>query len=144
MGEIGQVIARDTNIVTVQLVRTEACASCRVCTMGMKKEEMLLRAQNECGANIGDSVEIELREGVFFHAVAIMYLLPFSLLLIGFVAGHFIGGVFLAGTPHSLTSFASGILLMLLGYLFIKKNEPRYKKGHFTPSAVRIAAQKNE
>ena len=145
MGETGLVTARDADMLTVQLTRTEACASCRACTMGMQQEEMLLRARNECNADVGDTVAVALREGAFFRAMAVMYMIPFGLLLAGFAAGYALClglGQILPLPTHAreLVSFITGILCMLSGYWLIRKHEPRFKRGQFTPCAVAIVA----
>ena len=137
MGESGLVTARKGDFVTVQLTRTEACANCRACTMGMKTEEMLLHAHNECDAEIGDTVEVALRDGAFFRAMATMYLIPFGMLLGGFAAGYALGAPLDTGV-RELVSFAAGVLCMLAGYWYIRKNEARHRRGQFTPYAVAI------
>ena len=142
MGETGLVTAREREFVTVQLTRTEACANCRACTMGMKTEEMLLRARNECNAEVGDVVEIALGEGVFLRAMAVMYLIPFGMLLLGFAAGYVLGGM-LAANLREVIAFVSGVVFMLLGYWWIRKREPQRKRGQFTPSAVAIVPAPN-
>jgi len=142
MAETGLVTAADGAFVTVQMTRTEACASCRACTMGMQKEGMHLRARNMCHAQTGDTVEITLEEGAFLRAAAILYILPFGLLLLGLGAGYWLFGLFLGGILRDALTFAAGLALMLPGYLFIRKNEHKYKQGRFTPMAVAVVEQK--
>jgi len=138
MAETGFVIEADDSFVTVRMTRTEACAQCRACTMGMQKEEMRLRAQNLCGAHIGDTVEIALEEGAFLRAAAILYILPLGLLVLGLAGGHYLFGLFMNGILRDLLTFAAGVSLMLPGFLLIRRNEHKYKQGRFTPLAVAL------
>jgi len=142
MGEAGLVISceeRDT--VTVRLTRTEACANCRACSVGMQKEDMLLHARNECGAAVGDTVEVALKEGVFGQAVLIMYAIPFAAFLLGLGVGYALGD--LAGAGQEVVAFAGGVFGMLLGYGYIRKNEVRYKKKRVMPAAVAVVSKGN-
>ena len=41
--------------------------------MTFSSKEMVLEAANECGADVGDWVELELQQDGFFNAVMIMY-----------------------------------------------------------------------
>ncbi len=76
MAETGSVIDIEGDKVIVKLQRTEACAKCGACSVGMKTQDMLIKAHNQCDAIIGDEVEIELEESNFIVAVMIMYGLP--------------------------------------------------------------------
>lgn len=138
MGEIGRVIDKKGDSVTVSLLRTEACAGCRACTMGMQKQEMLMTAKNECGANVGDNVRVELKEGIFLKAVAIMYALPLLFLIAGFFVGIIIGDFFELSGLREIISFAVGVLFLFFSHLIIKRNEKRFKSKEFKPLAVEI------
>ena len=75
MAEKGQVTQLKPNDkAVVRMLRTEACAKCRVC-MTFTSKEMILEAYNQCGAEVGDWVELELQQDGFFNAVMIMYAL---------------------------------------------------------------------
>ena len=101
---------------------------------------MTLRARNLCGAAVGDTVEVALGEGAFLRAAAILYILPLVLLAAGIGAGYFLFGLLFDGLARDALAFAAGVALMLPGFLFIRRNEHRYKQGRFTPMAVAVAA----
>lgn len=143
MGEIGQVIDKKGESVTVSLERTEACAHCRACIAGMQKREMLMTARNECGANVGDYVKIELREGVFIKAAVVMYAVPLVFLVTGFFAGSAIGNLTGLNNISEIVGFAVGIFFMFFSYVIIRKNEKYFRSKGFTPLAVEIVRDSN-
>ena len=58
MAEKGQVTQiKPNNKAVVKMLRTEACAKCRVC-MTFSSKEMVMEASNQCGADFGDSGEL--------------------------------------------------------------------------------------
>ena len=76
MAEKGQVTQiKPNNKAVVKMLRTEACAKCRVC-MTFSSKEMVMEASNQCGADVGDWVELEMQHDGFFNAVMIMYAFP--------------------------------------------------------------------
>ena len=87
MAEKGQVTQiKPNNKAVVKMLRTEACAKCRVC-MTFSSKEMVMEASNQCGADVGDWVELEMQHDGFFNAVMIMYAFPCAGLLIGVLLG---------------------------------------------------------
>ena len=137
MAEIGKVIEIEKNKVVVLLERKEACAKCRACSAGLKAEEMLIRAENICGAKVGDKVEIALEETDFIKAVLIMYGFPFVMFLIGLFGGYY--GCLSANIPNpELIGFIVGLILVAIGYGLIKSQEKRWRSGNYVPKAIAI------
>ncbi len=136
MGEIGTVIKKTNNKVTLELLKNEACKSCMACTMGAEGKVVTIEAVNKCSAKIGDEVELYLDNQNFLHAVIIMYILPLIALFIGLFVGFLLSKV----VPFNaeLTSITIGFLFTISTYLIIKKNENRFKTAKFTPVAKRI------
>lgn len=135
LGETGLVTAlsADESKITVTFRRGEACEKCRACLAGPAgSEEMLMEAKNLCGANIGDTVEIELRDGYFFKAALITYGIP----LFALFAGISLGMLFF----DEIWAFASGIALMLLSYAVIKFSGERFTKSGFVPMAIAVVS----
>lgn len=137
MGEIGKVIAKDDNKVKVELLRTEACAKCKACTVGMKSETMVINCLNICNAKVNDKVEIMLEEENFLKAVAIMYGIPFMGFIFGVFAGYY-GSVRLGLASNELISCCTGMVCVVVSFLWIKSNEEKWKKQNFVPKAIRI------
>ena len=137
MAEIGKVIDIEKNKVVVSLERKEACAKCRACSAGLKAEEMLIRAENICGAKVGDKVEIALEETDFIKAVLIMYGFPFVMFLIGLFGGYY--GCLSANIPNpELIGFIVGLILVAIGYGLIKSQEKRWRSGNYVPKAIAV------
>ena len=138
MAEVGNVIDIENNKVVVKLKRTEACAKCRACTAGMESKDMIIKAYNQCGANVVDNVEIVLEEANFIAAVAIMYGLPFLGLIVGTVIGIF-GSKAIGLENNELIGFGVGLVFICLTYLWIKSKESYWKSKNFVPKAIRKA-----
>ncbi|MBR4014946.1 MAG: SoxR reducing system RseC family protein [Anaerotignum sp.] len=128
------------NLLTVHIVRREACGECRACLSGMMENDMDIEAKNLCDAEVGDWVELELQENAFFNAVMIMYGLPLVGFFAGVLLGYFIVGPFLP-IPVSLTSIVFGALGIFLCYLWIKSQNARWESGKYRPLAVSLAEE---
>ena len=135
MGEVGQVIDIEDEKLVVRMQRKEACAKCRACTAGMKKEDMIIKAVNLCGAAVGDSVEVMLEEVDFVKAVFIMYGIPFLVFILGVFLGYY-GAARLGMTNGELIGCILGALFVTVTYLLIRSQEERWRKGNYIPKAV--------
>lgn len=140
MAEKGQVIEIKGGIAVVKMTRTEACAKCRACIAGMKKEDTCVEADNGCDAKVDDWVEVELRENGFIVAVLIMYGIPFVALIIGIMLGNFVISPYMGLTNQSseLVSFGVGILFTAIAFLWIKSQEARWESKKYRPFASKI------
>ena len=145
MAEKGQVTQiKPNNKVVIKMLRTEACAKCRACSMFSAKE-MVLEASNECYANVGDWVELELQNDGFLSAVMIMYGFPCACLLVGICIGYFLLGKLIPGMNAEVISFICGLIALLISHIVIKKNNHRWENNKkYTPVAARMAAPPTE
>ena len=84
------------NTATVSVARRAACDGCHknadgqgcsVCSLLGGKREMRVRARNEVGATVGDTVEVESRTGRMLGYAALIFLLPVLMALAGYFAG---------------------------------------------------------
>ncbi len=138
MAEIGTVIGiKDDNRLLVRLERQEACAKCRACTAGMKKEEMILTAENLCGGKVGDNVEVTLEMADFMKAAMIMYGLPFATFMIGIFAGYYIS-LNMGYGSNELIGFLTGLVLVCITYMLIHSQEKRWKSNNYVPKAIKV------
>lgn len=117
--EQGVVVALDGDYARVQTLRGGACGGCSAdgaCGTSLLdrflgRRTVLLRARNAGGAAVGDRVLVGVSESGLVRAAMAAYLVPVGGLLIGAVAGQWVGGV--AGDLWSLVGALSGFLLAL-------------------------------
>ena len=140
MAEKGQVIERKENLVVIKMTRTEACAKCSACFVGagMSSKDIIVEADNECDANIGDWVEMELRENGFFMATLIMYGLPFLGLMAGIILGYFTVPILMPQVNQEVVSFVLGLIFMTGVLFWIRSQESRWEGKKYRPAAARI------
>ena len=131
MGEIGRVVSIEGDDLIVSHNRSKACAKCNVCVKGAGENEMIMRAANQCNANAGDFVEIELKDGILLKAVSIVYGIPFAAMMAGFALGYFL-------LEGETAAFAAGIMLMVISYGIVRIFEKNASvKRNYQPVAVR-------
>ena len=141
MGEIGSVteIIDGGKYAEVSFTRSEACAKCGVCRESLHNQTMSARALNPRGAVLGDSVEMELRDGAFIRSAVLMYGLPALSFIVGVLAPLRIFGALGAGGGVSeISSALIGSLLVFITYTVIRKNVHKLKKDGYTPVIVRV------
>lgn len=136
MAEIGIVIKKTSDYVTVKLERKEACAKCRACTAGLSSQDMIIEAENKCGAELGDHVAISLEQSNFLQAVFIMYTVPLIFFFIGLGVGYLLGSML--PTITELVALGSGVIFLAIAFFIIRANEARWKSKKFRPVAEEI------
>lgn len=129
MAEVGEVIKINDPYVVVSLMRNEACGRCKACTAGLQETQMIMEAENQCDAKVGDFVEIYLKEENFLKAVFIMYSIPLIGLLLGIGLGYLLFN-------HELLIMLVGVIVMSLAYVLIRFNEKRFKTEKYRPIAI--------
>ncbi len=137
MGEIGEVVGKEADRLVVKMKRTEACAKCRACSAGLESKDMIIKAVNMCGGNIGDKVEVVLDNSNFMKAAVIMYGIPFVAFMTGIFAGYYGALRYSIGSPE-LVGIVLGIVLVVITYISIRTQEYRFKKGGYIPKAINV------
>jgi sigma-E factor negative regulatory protein RseC len=129
MRETGKVIEVSGNYAKILIKRGTACGDCGACQVGREKLEMVMTAENVIGADVGDSVEIDLETMNLLSAALIAYGLPLVALIVGIVGGYY-GFLYFGmsiGTSQVIASFL-GLILMAVVYIAIKKNESKIER----------------
>lgn len=110
MKQTAQVIKITPNgCAQVKVRRASACASahncgsCDHCSMMENAPEIVVNAENSCGAQVGDTVIVESATSKVLGAAALLYLAPVFL----FFLGYFLGNSF--GLPESGAIAAGGV-----------------------------------
>ena len=144
MREQGLVIKEEQDKVVIQLTRQDACEKCGACSIGAHDQEMVVTAENHCGAKEGDWVYLDLEQSNFFKAAGIMYGLPLGTLLMGFLLGY--GMAFLIKRPawQEPLALTLGLGMMAITFLWIRSQEQRWSKKDFRPIAVGIVEREEE
>lgn len=137
LGEIGEVIGKENNQLVIKMQRTEACAKCRACSAGMKKEDMIIKAENMCNATVGNKVDVVLDNANFMKATLIMYGIPFTAFMIGIFGGYY-GSINFGIKNGELIGIVAGLLLVIITYFIIHTQEKKFKNGNFVPKAINI------
>lgn len=146
MKEIGKVIKVEDDQATVIIQRGTACGQCGACQVGKERLEMIMTADNNAGAQVGDEVEIDLENVNFLTAVALAYGFPLLALIIGIVGGYY-GTLALGLSDKSaqVFGFLIGIAALTFSYAVIKYKEESIRKiKKFKPVIAGIRAKDNK
>lgn len=81
MKELAKVINTDKTYAVVSVDKKEECSRCGMCAFPKNARTLEMRAKNEVGANVGDTVVIEKQADAKLGGVFMAFLIP--LLLIG-------------------------------------------------------------
>lgn len=135
--EYGIVKEIKDNRVVVSMVRTDACAGCRACKMGHEQQEMIIEAINECDANIGDKVGVEISTDAFISATLIMYALPLLGFLVGIGAGYALSyGIY--KETREYIPIMLGVVFLALTFLLIKVRQGKHLTDKYNPKAIHV------
>lgn len=107
-----------------QVLRPEACATCRACNFGQKQELLLELPKGRY--RLGQEVELTLPDGNVGKASLLAYGLPLAALGLGLYLGGLVGA-----QAGNLELFQAGgaLLFLALGLLAIRRLEPRLKRS---------------
>jgi sigma-E factor negative regulatory protein RseC len=145
MREIGKVIKIEGNQATILFTRGTACGECGKCQVGRDKLEMIMIADNDVGAQVGDEVEIELENISFITAVTIAYGFPLLALMAGIFGGYY--GLLALGIEEDMAQAigaALGFAAMAASYIIIKLKDKSIKKmKRFKPVITGIKTKEN-
>ncbi|MDF2822123.1 MAG: uncharacterized protein K0R15_2571 [Clostridiales bacterium] len=135
--EYGIVKEKKHNIVVVSMVRTDACAQCRACSMGHEEKEMIIEASNDCEANVGDKVGIQLSTEAFMSAVLIMYAIPLLGFFIGIGAGYGLSFI-IFNEVREYIPIMLGIGFLAVSFLIIRLMQNKLKAKKYNPKAIKV------
>ena len=123
------------NVLFVEVERLAACASCHaktVCLAFTKKEEIIPVPTNQPEIfQVGERVQVNLKQSLGNKAVVIAYLIPFLVLTIGLFVPYYF-------TKNELLSIGVAFVATTLYFLFIKKMDKKLKK-QFSFFATKIS-----
>ena len=144
MLEQGKVIDIQDKFAKILITRRTACGDCGACQVGKDSLNMIVKLENKIDAKKGDNVLIELNTESFLYASLILYGIPLLALVLGIAAPYYaLRTLGLANNLVQLIASISGLVLLLLSYLIIKRQESRFNKmNSFKSKMIRIINNK--
>ena len=132
MRESGTVVKTDSKLATVRIERHSACGKCGMCGMSDKNKHIDFNIVNSLQAKVGDKVEIEVHDVNSFKIVAIVYVIPLAIALLGFLV------TFLCKLPDwaMIIGFVVGLVIGFVIVALIDKHKRH--KWLDTPEMVSI------
>ena len=116
----------DNKTAKLKMQRHSACASCGKCqTLSSESKEILVEVDNSIGAKQGDHVEVNMENMNVLKATALAYLVPLIFLLVGTIVSYFMLDMIIStqGIIVELIIGIIGIMLMLVSYVILKRND---------------------
>lgn len=84
-------VVREGGKLMAEVIRQEACQSCHACQFG-QQERVLVELPEGKAFQEGETIVLELEDGLLSKAVLLAYVLPLALLLAGLFLGARLGG----------------------------------------------------
>ncbi len=132
----------DNKTAKLRMKRHSACASCGKCKdLSSESNEILVEVDNAIGARIGDHVEVNMENINVLKATALAYLVPLVFLLGGTAISYFLlySITSIDDIALELISGSIGILLMLIAYIILRKNDKKFRESRkFIPVITKI------
>lgn len=120
--------------------RHSACASCGKCAkLTSESQDLVVEVDNQIGAKVGDHVEVSMESVKVMKATMLAYILPLVFLIAGTAICFFVLNKIEFKGPIELLSGLSGLLFTFLSYLYLRKNDKKYRESRdYIPVVVRI------
>lgn len=126
MERTGIVVNCKDHMCEIQLLRHTACGKCGACQLGDENKNVMIKAQNNKGADVGETVIVGMPTQSILGAAFIMYIIPLLAFVLGLTLGYFV----LTDHLHQeLFSALMGIILMAITFFIIKSQEKRFLKS---------------
>ncbi len=121
---IGTIVNVRDDIAYIERVRSDACGGCKACVLGREGDKLVLPANNEVGAKIGDSVLFLPPSPRPFLAILLLFVIPLSLMVVGLIVPLSLGVIEVYSILISLGSMVLGfgVTVLLDKLIFSKKN----------------------
>ncbi len=139
--EEGVVTGIEESFALVKVVRKTACAHCPSagsCHIESDRD-MLVKAQNEAGARIGQRVKLFISPGSILAASFLLYLVPLFGLVMGAAIGKLVVAPFFANLSSELLAAGIGLITMAGVFLGIRfYDQHRRQKEKYIPKIIQI------
>lgn len=132
----------DKKTAKLKMQRHSACSYCGKCkTLSSETKEILVEVDNTIGAKIGDYVEVNMDNINVLKATALAYIVPLAFLMLGTIGSYFVldKTIEVQGISVEITSGIIGILMMLISYAILKRNDNKLRESRkFIPTIINI------
>jgi len=138
MEEEGLVLEIEGRAAKVQIEPKAACGFCHACSMGLDNK-MIIEAENEIGAKVGERVKIEVAAPHYLIAVLVVFIFPLMGLVIGCIIGQKIFGTELASICFGMAGLILSFGIIYGLNCWIDKRPKR--KSKLNPKIIKVIAQ---
>lgn len=130
----------DNKTAKMRMQRHSACSSCGKCAkLSSETQDLLVEVDNQIGAKVGDHVEVSMESMKVMKATMLAYMLPLVFLMIGTSVSFYLLNYISYQGPIEIISGACGLICTLLAYLYLKKNDKKYRDSRdYIPIIVKI------
>lgn len=125
MRERGIVVSESDGAVDVAIAESDACDTCGACARSVHGARLLTGVRDECGARVGDEVEVEVARRAVHTARALVYVMVPASVLAGYAAGVVAGG--LLGVEPDLAGAIAGISAGAAALAALARVSPRFE-----------------
>lgn len=109
------VVGIEGDQVRLRYLRHSACKNCGACSlMGEGEQEVLL--PNDLDLQVGDRVEVGMRNDHFLQASLLLYGVPLIFLLLGYLAGEGLMRIWRFTGHEEVGGVVGGLLFLFLSY----------------------------
>lgn len=139
MDQVGVITKIYDNKAEIEVKRMSACGeNCKGCASSCDVPGHVIVLENNINAKVGDTVEVQGKTSEILKLTMIVYLVPFTLMLIGIFSGLKIFknmGI----ENYEPLSFVLGLVFLGIGYFFIRLFDNSFgKKENKTIIMTRI------
>ncbi len=115
MRECGTVVHVDDMRVDVEIAPSEACAGCGACSSASGEKRLLEGVFASISLSVGDVVELEIPQRGRWRAQVLVFVLPVTVLVLGYLAGFLLFSQLGANpdTGGAVIGIAAGVLSLV-------------------------------
>ena len=135
---LGTIQGKEDGYALVEIQRQDMCGECHACDMTYGKKEYILRCLDVEGSQVGEEVEILLKEENFLRATYKMYGIPFIGFIVGLAVGYILSKVLIQGL-EDLMMIIGALLGVMVGLLIIRRKEKQQIYRKYLPRIKKIS-----